>query len=613
MSRSKCLSEEDMLRILENSDEKDNVMQGIEPAVEDADEDDLLDTPLLPFEENRSVSPTPAQVLPTTWQNNIQDLPREEFTGYANGKRHVRLFSENTDLWTIFSHIYNEDVNQLMVEETNRYGSQMRINRNNKPYSRINRWKPVTSEEMRKFVGIYLLTGLLNFPSIESYWKNDPLYYHPLLHDMKMSYNRFSLILRCWHFSNNEVHNVDDRLYKIQPLINKPMNNSRSIYTPGETIVVDESMVGFRGRLSFRTYNPQKAHKYGIKIYKLCCSNGFTWSYSIYDGRSHQLPGLDKPGTVVVSLAELLLDKGRILIADNYYTSVPLARYLKERKTDFCGTVRKARRELPPQVIQQKLQKGQIAAQQNECVIALKWHDKRDVLTLSTCHSHEMQMSKGFRPVLKPKMVLTYNEGKKGIDIADQLTSFNSPVRKSCIWYKKIAADLLATCVVNAIVIYNQLHPSNEKNYTAAGISLDSSIIKIPRSIIAESVITINGTLNNAHNVLSVALLDEVRNMYVCRMVFDTASNIIAVESELTEPSINEYSIENLYPEMSIAFTVRMEARVYNGQQLINLYFEADNAGELPIDHCRIKNFNNIERIVIKGVKSISSLLFKYD
>ncbi|CAK1578439.1 unnamed protein product [Parnassius mnemosyne] len=503
MSRSKCLSEEDMLRILENSDEEENFMQGIEPAVEDADEDDLLDTPLLPFEENvftirqfientypgnisienstdfseinsysiqppemsvqRSVSPTPAQILPTTWQNNIRHLPREEFTGYANGKRHVRLFSENTDLWTIFSHIYNEDVNQLMVEETNRYGSQMRMNRNNKPSSRINRWKPVTSEEIRKFVGIYLLTGLLNFPSIESYWKNDPLYYHPLLHDMKMSYNRFTLILRCWHFSNNEDHNVDDRLYKIQPLINKLINNSRSIYTPGETIAVDESMVGFRGRLSFRTYNPQKAHKYGIKIYKLCCSNGFTWSYSIYDGRSHQMPGLDKPGTVVVSLAELLLDEGRILIADNYYTSIPLARYLKERKTDFCGTVRKARRELPPQVIQQKLQNGQIAAQQNECVTVLKWHDKRDVLTLSTCHTHEMQMSQGFRPVLKPKMVLTYNEGKKGIDIADQLASYNSPVRKSCIWYKKIAADLLATCVVNAIVIYNQLHPSNEK------------------------------------------------------------------------------------------------------------------------------------------------------
>ncbi|CAG4980530.1 unnamed protein product [Parnassius apollo] len=77
---------------------------------------------------------------------------------------------------------------------------------------------------------------------------------------------------------------------------------------------------------------------------------------------------VDKPGTVVVSLAELLLDEGRILIADNYYTSIPLARYLKERKTDFCGTVRKARRELPPQVIQQKLEKGQIAAQQNECV-----------------------------------------------------------------------------------------------------------------------------------------------------------------------------------------------------------------------------------------------------
>lgn len=59
---------------------------------------------------------------------------------------------------------------------------------------------------------------------------------------------------------------------------------------------------------------------------------------------------------------------------------------------------------------------------------------------------------------MKPKIVLDYNRGKKGIDIADQLASYNSPVRKTCFWYKKIAADLISIAVVNAVLIYKDLN-----------------------------------------------------------------------------------------------------------------------------------------------------------
>lgn len=39
--------------------------------------------------------------------------------------------------------------------------------------------------------------------------------------------------------------------------------------------------------------------------------------------------------------------EGRMIIADNFYTSVPLAEYLLSRKTDLCGTLRKNRIYLP--------------------------------------------------------------------------------------------------------------------------------------------------------------------------------------------------------------------------------------------------------------------------
>lgn len=88
----------------------------------------------------------------------------------------------------------------------------------------------------------------------------------------------------------------------------------------------------------------------------------------------------------------------------------------------------------------------------------LKWKDKRDVLALSKCHGKEISTT-GIRVgKMKPSMVINYNKGKKRIDVADQLASYNTPVRKTVIWYKKIAMDLLAIAKVNSMIIYNEMH-----------------------------------------------------------------------------------------------------------------------------------------------------------
>lgn len=115
---------------------------------------------------------------------------------------------------------------------------------------RMSRWKHVDNAEMKKFLGIYMLTGIIKFPTLESYWKTDPFFYYPLMHKINMSYNRFVAILRCWHFVDNFAErDPNDRLYKVQPLIDIVMDNCRKLVTPKECVVVDESMVPFQGRL----------------------------------------------------------------------------------------------------------------------------------------------------------------------------------------------------------------------------------------------------------------------------------------------------------------------------------------------------------------------------
>lgn len=96
-----------------------------------------------------------------------------------------------------------------------------------------------------------------------------------------------------------------------------------------------------------------------MRIYKLCTDKGYTWNYKVFSGDNEVTACLDKPGSLVVKLGQDLLNEGRIFITDNYYTSVLLAKYLKERSTDFCGTIRRNRRYLPKEVAQAKLKAGE--------------------------------------------------------------------------------------------------------------------------------------------------------------------------------------------------------------------------------------------------------------
>lgn len=112
------------------------------------------------------------------------------------------------------------------------------------------------------------------------------------------------------------------------------INNWKSLLTPDEYIVIDKSMMPFKGRISFRQYNPSKVHKYGLKIYKLCTEQVFAWNYNIYIGRDPEIADLDKPGSVVFQLCDGLLKAGRIIVCDNYYNNVRIAKYLQQHKTD---------------------------------------------------------------------------------------------------------------------------------------------------------------------------------------------------------------------------------------------------------------------------------------
>ncbi|KAJ8975404.1 hypothetical protein NQ317_001944 [Molorchus minor] len=177
--------------------------------------------------------------------------------------------------------------------------------------------------------------------TMRHYWSQNPLFKNSLISDT-MPRTRFELLLKMWHFSNNETCPEGDRIYKVEPLIKIFVNKCQEVYVPGEIVCIDETLIPFRGRLLIKQYIPNKTHK------------GFTWNMKLYAGKERD-PNISVPTKTVMFLAEKLLNAGRTIITDNYYTSLELANQLLNQKTHLLGTLRSNRRGNPKEVVNKKI------------------------------------------------------------------------------------------------------------------------------------------------------------------------------------------------------------------------------------------------------------------
>lgn len=165
----------------------------------------------------------------------------------------------------------DDEIIQLLVEETNLYAAEL-LKSVVSPHSRLKQWENVTPTEMKKFLGIIMWMGLCPKPSIASYWKtNNVIYISNIPKFMKRK--RFELLLRTFHCSNNVLCPPGDRLFKVNKLLDLLLSKFKMARAPKQSMCIDESMIPFTGRLSFKQYIQNKTHKYGIKLFKLCIDN----------------------------------------------------------------------------------------------------------------------------------------------------------------------------------------------------------------------------------------------------------------------------------------------------------------------------------------------------
>ena len=163
---------------------------------------------------------------------------------------------KNTDMinfWDIF--LYEDNTNQFICISVSRktYHSPR--------YSRARNWKDVTNDEMRQFIALHVLTGIVKKPEISQYWSTDPFLRSSIFNEV-MSRNQFQSITEFLHFKDNskyEIHDpTRDKLYKIRPLVEYLVGKFKAAYRNDKNLSIDEKLLLWKGTLGFKQNIPNK-------------------------------------------------------------------------------------------------------------------------------------------------------------------------------------------------------------------------------------------------------------------------------------------------------------------------------------------------------------------
>ena len=173
-------------------------------------------------------------------------------------------------------------------------------------------------------------------------------------------------------------------------------------------------------------YIPLKRARFGVKSFMLCEDSGYTFSFKIYTGKENTAPAVQELSLserVVADLMQPLLQKGYHLYTDNWYTSLPLYKYLHRQGTLACGTIRSNRKGFPVQMKNAKLRRDEQIACRSDELLAVKFKDKKDVYMLSTIHDDSMVHRPDRRHrnqrQTKPTCIADYNKYMGGVDRTD--------------------------------------------------------------------------------------------------------------------------------------------------------------------------------------------------
>ena len=426
-------------------------------------------------------APLAPQVPPNAviWQWN-RIYPRGPFRPrqipFTGRQRIIANLPRNPTPQDFFKLYITEEIIDHLVTQTNLYAAQYieREHDNLGPRSTVHQWIPTSRPEMLTLMGILILMGILHKPRMALHWSTDKLLATPIFSQV-MRRDRLFLLLRFLHFADNRNYNQNDpghdKLFKVREVMNMIKRRCSEVLYPGKYLSMDESLVLFKGRLSFKQYIKSKRSRFGIKLFQLCTANGILLDFLVYHG--NMATGLSQmegdsllTGRISLTVMQQYLNKGHHLFIDNYYTSLPLAKFMLQNGTYLTGTIRENRKNFPAELKDVQLAKGEAAFYESDDIVIARYRSNKDrtsgpakvVNILSTAHGAALgataRRDRDGNLVRKPTSIISYNHNMGGVDLMDQQLEGIDALRKAYKWYKKLFLRLVMQCSLSAHKLY---------------------------------------------------------------------------------------------------------------------------------------------------------------
>ena len=163
----------------------------------------------------------------------------------------------------------------------------------------------VTSDEIYKFLGIFIFSGYHHVPLERDFWSTQPDLQVPYISN-EMSRNRYLKIKQYLHLADNHNLKQGDKVGKFRPIYDDFNRNLNQFGLLHSKLSIDESMVPYKGLHSIRQYMKSKPIKFGYKLWAMCGVDGYTYHLDIYCGKSEEPHGrFGLGGNVVLSMVKI--------------------------------------------------------------------------------------------------------------------------------------------------------------------------------------------------------------------------------------------------------------------------------------------------------------------
>lgn len=165
------------------------------------------------------------------------------------------------------------------VNSTNQFGSQH--------YK--SKWQHLDVSDFQVFLAIYFMFGIVQTDREMSF--RDKQLGCKCMQDL-MTYDRFSQILRAWHWEDFTNLTKQEKLelrqnspfYQVESFVDELNSVFMKAYNCHQGISVDEQGVPWKGRHAARQYNKDKPYKRFLKIYSVNCAKSTFQSNSFLIG-----------------------------------------------------------------------------------------------------------------------------------------------------------------------------------------------------------------------------------------------------------------------------------------------------------------------------------------